>query len=1165
MKHIYNIFAVLALVVMAAACRNYEDIPNVPQQPNTEVGVFGDEMKLCLNVKAPNPFTVDTRAVDPDGMTLQTLTLFCFDENGLFLTTSPAQIVSSSQDRLSGSFSATVPKTTRILHLLANQNMSAFNKSDYLYKSEDEVLSALVGSAGMLIYWARIEAPKELLSLYRDVQMDNGRDINSRTNAEAFVDWLTIETIPTSESHRGVSGKGNPIILLRNQAKFTVVSDGEGEDANDDWKGDSFEVTGFAICNTLAFGTVAPYHTEYGFPTYACTTYEPEFGVMDTSTAHSKHNWLTEKNVTLPERRDMVSDIVDVTTQRELFVFESRNLSTNPVDLILRGCNIVNGVKQEERYYYRVNILDLESEFVEILRNHHYEIHIAGNLTNGCQSFNEAITAPPTNNIWLSISDEVTSVRNNNFILSVDNATAVVEANATSGEPKTDVLKLGFSIQQLDGTAINLDKLKVSWIEDDQKVSSTFNPNLTIGNRVEFNATTGKGEISLDMNTLKSGTEYERASIVVKYGHLQRKIRIILMRTKEFIPTWVSAEVYGGVTDNSESSSNVTVVFTIPNTCPEELFPMDVLVTTNGLDGRAATGQILPIVRDGEDGYGNYFDFEFNGERITDIGYKYKFTVNEPGQHHIYFKNVMDMKNEEVEYVTLEAEYFDYVTKMVTFVDHHNEIVLPNLSYYSVNADATITDQEVVKYILVPQKRFVPVVFDVSLMANGEHYRELTDEEFLLYSSNLDHYADNDIRVPESSANYSYSFTKGDFDCYFKPYNKDIWSTGGRIFGFYPREKSDIWDAENNFQIHMETNKPNSAEVVRIASNQQNSIQVKDPSQLYNGETFRSVTFEVINYRPFRFAAQVNGKGSYRSDEGLAADAITASEVVDNIEFEYLPDETIAVSFDVTSYSAGSGSDMLSINPFGHAFEIFIDAPMLSLHKGMNRSISGANFEDISVEMFNKDSNGNGYYYHKPKLEDLGNGRFVYRVDALNSAEADHWTNWSSIASLPLIIDQTIDPYGERKTIYFKKNSIVSGGTITISANPDQVTYHSKSFEVSNTPIKGEILYVPQQSNGTSTSTPQSVPAGQFVSFTRLHDGSRIGSLTVKAEDENNPMSEIYYELRMRAEYEFNWTNDPIEVMCSIDGKYYSTTLPDLKTLYNSSNRQITLTYVEGQ
>ena len=215
--------------------------------------------------------------------------------------------------------------------------------------------------------------------------------------------------------------------------------------------------------------------------------------------------------------------------------------------------------------------------------------------------------------------------------------------------------------------------------------------------------------------------------------------------------------------------------------------------------------------------------------------------------------------------------------------------------------------------------------------------------------------------------------------------------------------------------------------------------------------------------------------------------------------------------------------------------------------------------------MFDKDSNGNGYYYHKPKLEDLGNGRFVYRVDALNSAEADHWTNWSSIASLPLIIDQTIDPYGERKTIYFKKNSIVSGGTITISANPDQVTYHSKSFEVSNTPIKGEILYVPQQSNGTSTSTPQSVPAGQFVSFTRLHDGSRIGSLTVKAEDENNPMSEIYYELRMRAEYEFNWTNDPIEVMCSIDGKYYSTILPDLKTLYNSSNRQITLTYIEGQ
>jgi hypothetical protein len=231
------------------------------------------------------------------------------------------------------------------------------------------------------------------------------------------------------------------------------------------------------------------------------------------------------------------------------------------------------------------------------------------------------------------------------------------------------------------------------------------------------------------------------------------------------------------------------------------------------------------------------------------------------------------------------------------------------------------------------------------------------------------------------------------------------------------------------------------------------------------------------------------------------------------------------------------------------------------LPKGLNKSVQGVNFEDIEVEMFDKDANGNGYYYNEPKLEDLGDGRFVYRVDALNSAEADYWTDWSTTLPMPLIVDQTnISQYGERKTLYFKKNSIVSGGTITISSNPDHVAYHSKSFVVSNTPIKGEIVYLPSQG-----AAPKSVPAGQFVTFTRLHDGSRIGSLTVKAVDEGNPMSEVYYELRMRAEYEFNWSNDPIEVMCSIDGKYYSTIIPDLKTLYNSPNRKITLNYVEGQ
>ena len=1158
----------MLFVGIAASCHKDEIFERPSVIP--EVGVFGDEMKISVGFQAPDPITVGTRAVDPDGKTLQTLYLFCFDANGLFLTTSQATIKGSSEDNLSGTFSATIPKTTRIIHLLANQNMAVFDKDQYLYKTEDDVLSALEGSAGMLIYWARIEAPQNVNGLYRNVQMEAGRSIDDRTNAEAVVDWLTIETNPTDAAHRGVNGKGHPIIMLRNQAKFTIISeDNDKSDRNDDWKGGSFEVTGFAICNSYAFGTVAPYHVEYGFPTYDCSTFTPEFAVKEGNGA--EHNWLAEETVTLAARKDKMSDVSDVSTTREIYVFETNNLGTDPIDLILRGSNIdAEGNKEAERYYYRVNILDDDAELVKILRNHHYEIHISGNLTNGCKTFGEALVAPPTNNVWLSISDEVKSVRNNKYVLSVENTEVIVEADASTGEPQLNNLRLNFNVEALGVDPVDPNKISVFWEKDEQKVSSTFNPNLVLDDRVSYDATSGDGVITLNLNNIAEGVEYERGAVVVKYGHLQRKIRIVLMRTKSFVPAWVSTEVYGKVTGDEATRSNVTVVFTVPETCPEELFPMDVLLTTNSLDGRAATGQILPIVRLGDEDYGKEFSFDMNGSTISDIGYKYKMPVEGPGQYRVYFENILSMDEENIEYVTIEADHFELVTKLVTYADHTNEIILPGLTPYVINEEYNPVEEEIVKYILVPQKRFSPVVFDIALNANGQPVTELTNEEFLLYSTNLDHYPDNDERISDTGFNVYAPFSKQDFDCYFKPYNKGLWSSGGRIFGFYPREdkvnQSGFWEkvksasgdeTYNSFQIYMETNKPKSAEVVRIASNQQQSTSVINDRLLYVGRTFRSVTFELANYRPFRFAAQINGEGNYKTDASLPAGETPESEDVDNIQFTYLPDETVAVSFDVTSFHVGSGDDMVSVDPFGTAFEIFIDAPMLKLEYGMNKDIViGDNFEDVMVDMFDKDASGVGYTVKRPKLEDLGNGRFVYRVDATYGYERGFWTG-----QLPLIRDDKVGNLasGDRKTIYFKKKSIVSEGEITISANPDHVTYHSKTFNVSSAPIQGRIGYQP-----AGDVEPIPLPVAQFVSFTRIHDGARIGSLTVRSMNEDAPDAPTFYELRLRAEYEYYWENDPIQVMSQIGGKdYYSAIISDLKTLWETPNKTIVLTPME--
>ena len=235
MKYISRILTILLAIGFVTSCQDSEWAPKNSEVP--EVGVFGDEMRISLDFTAPDPVQYDTRAVDPDGKTLQTIHLFCFDANGLFLTTTAAQVNANEpekedeeddeKERMSGTFSATIPKTTRIIHLVANQNMSVFNQEEYVYRTEDDVLSALEGSAGMLVYWARIKAPLNLKELYKDAiyttEHDNKTSTDERTEAEAFVDWLTIETNPETETHRGIAGKGHPIIMLRNQAKFTIV------------------------------------------------------------------------------------------------------------------------------------------------------------------------------------------------------------------------------------------------------------------------------------------------------------------------------------------------------------------------------------------------------------------------------------------------------------------------------------------------------------------------------------------------------------------------------------------------------------------------------------------------------------------------------------------------------------------------------------------------------------------------------------------------------------------------------------------------------------------------------------------------------------------------------------------------------------------------------
>lgn len=63
-------------------------------------------------------------------------------------------------------------------------------------------------------------------------------------------------------------------------------------------------------------------------------------------------------------------------------------------------------------------------------------------------------------------------------------------------------------------------------------------------------------------------------------------------------------------------------------------------------------------------------------------------------------------------------------------------------------------------------------------------------------------------------------------------------------------------------------------------------------------------------------------------DRTVASGAIPADipEKVTPLEWTYQPDQRVDIGIDVTSFA---GFDNKSVDPFGQAFEIYIDAPML--------------------------------------------------------------------------------------------------------------------------------------------------------------------------------------------------------------------------------------------
>lgn len=313
----------------------------------------------------------------------------------------------------------------------------------------------------------------------------------------------------------------------------------------------------------------------------------------------------------------------------------------------------------------------------------------------------------------------------------------------------------------------------------------------------------------------------------------------------------------------------------------------------------------------------------------------------------------------------------------------------------------------------------------------------------------------------------------------------------------------------------MKSNRPKSAEVVRIASNVpgRDAVLSEDDNGVnneYGGNSYRSVTFELANYNPFRFGARL--KYDNGSEQGKEPDRVTnpnadVPELLTPLEWTYEPGKPVDIAIDITSFA---GSDGKSVDPFGEEFEIYIDAPMLAL--GSNPGPDG-------------------------KLYEASPGRFVYKVDADRDKERNYFPG-SNVVNKDNTPDANVNQTGERKTLHFTTKSIVSAGDIVISSNEEKVVFYSKTFRVTNKSMGGNIYYEDE------SGSRQPIPSSAFVAFERVSNSSRIGAVTVTADGR--------YELRLRKEYTFDWYTNPVQFHYKLGGKVYHRTYESLSDLFDN-------------
>ena len=205
--------------------------------------------------------------------------------------------------------------------------------------------------------------------------------------------------------------KLNPIALVRNYAKITVTSSSTAQ----------FTVREYALINVPYQGTLAPVHPTTGF-----NNYYTKIGKYCDGTATS--NFVTDLLATNyvgymgdndlifkgnPGSRGIVSANA---TDNGMYMYE-RTVPTQAGEQtgVIVHLDWTAGEYAGEDFWYKIDVMDKDGEYMPICRNVHYNIVLSQLTGEGSDTFDEAFSGPFFGNISASIETATLTTINDNI------------------------------------------------------------------------------------------------------------------------------------------------------------------------------------------------------------------------------------------------------------------------------------------------------------------------------------------------------------------------------------------------------------------------------------------------------------------------------------------------------------------------------------------------------------------------------------------------------------------------------------------------------------------------------------------------------------------------------------------------------------------------------